>query len=164
MTAGRNKPFTVEELYSAVESTAPTTPTGPKIVPGPNEIVADPSTAELHGSDIRVDCYANGLDIGYWNNPADWVSWKLHQVPAGNYAVLVRTANPHDAPHDFSVRIANKELIGSAPNTPSWEVYRDVPVGTVHIDQASDIDLEFHPKNQQAWGPTNLSAVKLVKQ
>jgi hypothetical protein len=37
-----------------------------------------------------------------------------------------------------------------------------VPLGVVHIDQANDLPIEFHPANAEHWGPTNLAAIRLV--
>jgi mono/diheme cytochrome c family protein len=164
LESDRNRPFTLAELYQQVESTAPVTPDGAKVAAVAGEIVADPSTAELHGSGIRVDCYPSGLDIGFWNNWQDWVSWKIQSVPAGDYNVTVRTTNPDEPhkPHVFLISVDGRQLTAAAPVTTAWEQYCDVPVGTVHIDHAGEISVEFHPRDEAGWGPTNLSAVKLI--
>jgi mono/diheme cytochrome c family protein len=160
LTGDRMKPFTLEELYATVEAGAPVTANGAHVLPAPGEIIVDPSTAELHGS-IRVDCYPSGLDIGYWDNWQDWVSWKIPHLDPGDYKVSVRTCSPDQA-HDFSIRIGNQELPGTSPKTKSWEDYRDVPVGVVHIGQGDDVGIEFRPRSADKWGPTNVSAVRLI--
>ena len=161
--ADRNRPYTLQELYQQTQATAPVTPTGAKPSTAPGEIVVDASTVELHGKGIHVDCYPSGLDIGYWNDAADWVSWSVPQVPAGDYKVIVRTTNPSTShkPHDFTLHVASTNLAGSAPFTATWDEYCDTSIGSVHVDQAGPIALEFRPK-ADGWGPTNLSAVKLV--
>ncbi len=161
LTGDRNKPFTVEELYSATQSTAPVTPNGAHILPQPGEIVLDPTSVQLHGDGIHIDCYPSGLDIGYWNDWHDWVSWTLPKIAPGNYTVIARTSCP-DQTRDFLVHIANQRLPGTAPKTTAWDDYKDVPLGTIHIDPSTDQSIEFHPANADHWGPTNLSAIKLV--
>jgi hypothetical protein len=32
----------------------------------------------------------------------------------------------------------------------------------VHLDQPGEVAVEFHPRTAAHWGPTNLSAIKLV--
>jgi mono/diheme cytochrome c family protein len=160
LSSSRNQPFTLHELYQATQTTAPVTPTGAKVIPGPGEILLDPTTAELHGS-IHIDCYPSGLDIGYWNNWQDWVGWKTPPVPAGDYTVIARTSEPEN-PTDFYIRIAGQEFFGSTQHTNAWDDYRDVPVGVVHLDQPGDLTVEFHPRDDSNWRPTNLAAIRLV--
>jgi mono/diheme cytochrome c family protein len=160
LDSSRNHPFTVEELYSVVQATAPVTPTGAKVIPQPGDILLDPTTAQLHGS-IHLDCYPSGLDIGYWDNWKDWVSWSIPHVDPGDYAIIARAANP-GTPHDFSIKIGGQEWFGSATKTTDWDNYQDQQLGVVHIDQPGELTVEFHPRTAEHWGLTNLSAVKLV--
>jgi mono/diheme cytochrome c family protein len=161
-SADRNKPFTMEELYAAAESSAAVTPTGARVVPASGEIVVDPSTAELHGDGIHVECYPSGLDIGFWNNWADWVSWKIPHLAPGDYTITVRAANREKIPHEFSLKLGNQELTGHVPVTDAWDSFKDVPVGLVHVTQGDDVTIEIHPKSAEAWGATNLSAVRIL--
>jgi hypothetical protein len=156
----RNKPFTIGELYAEVQATAPVTPTGAKVIAQPGEILLDPTTAELHGS-IHLDCYPSGLDIGYWDNWKDWVSWTAPHVTPGDYTIIARTASV-GAAHDFSMKIAGQEWFGTAAATKQWDEYQDQPLGIIHIDHPGDLSVEFHPRTAEHWGPTNLSAVRLV--
>lgn len=161
LTADREKPFTEEELYAAVEATAPVTPGGARVVPREGEIVLDPSNVQLHGGGIHIDCYPSGLDIGYWDDWQNWVSWTLPRIAPGDYKIIARTACP-DQTHEFRVQISNQQLTGTAPKTKAWDDYQDVALGAVHIDQLADVPVEFHPADAQHWGPTNLSAIRLV--
>jgi hypothetical protein len=161
LTADRDKPFTLQELYTAVEATAPITPTGARVVAKEGEIVLDPSTVELHGDGIRVDCYPTGLDIGYWNDWQNWVSWSIPQMTPGDYRAFARTCSP-DGVRDFRVQIAGQSFTGSTTKSKAWDQYKDVELGVVHIESATDIPVEFHPADAEHWGPTNLAVIKLV--
>ena len=160
LDSARNRPFTIEELYAQVQSTAPVTPTGAKVLPQLGEIVLDPTTVQLHGDGIHLDCYPSGLDIGYWNNWQDWVSWTTQIQKPGDYIIIARTACP-DSPHDFAVKIQGQEWFGTAPKTSQWDDYQDVQLGVVHLDQL-ETAVEFRPRAQARWGPTNLAAIRLV--
>ncbi len=160
LTTGRNQPFTLQELYVATQSTAPVTPNGARVAPGPGEILLDPTTVELHG-EIHIDCYPSGLDIGYWNNWQDWAGWKTPSIPAGDYDVIARTAEP-DAPTEFTVKVGDQTFIGSTEHTRSWDDYRDITVGVLHVDQTDETIVEFRPRGPEHWRPTNLAAIRLV--
>ena len=165
MTADRDRPFTVAELYAAAEADAPVTPTGAHVAAAKNEIVLDPATATLHGS-LHVDCYPSGLDVGFWNDPHDWVSWTVH-LDAGDYAVAARTSSA-DRGGEFVVHVAgaalpDSDLPGTIPHTDRWDDYRDVPVGTVHVGQPSEVTVEVRPRQPGRWGPSNLAAVRLAR-
>jgi mono/diheme cytochrome c family protein len=160
LTADRSKPFTVEELYSATQADAPITHTGAHVASQLGEIVLDPATAQLHGNGIHIDCYPTGLDIGYWDNWQDWVSWTLPPLKAGNYTIIARASSP-DQTRDFRIHIANQDLPGTTAKTTAWDDYKDIPLGTVHLDPTADTSIEFHPASADHWGPTNLSSIRL---
>jgi mono/diheme cytochrome c family protein len=157
----RNRPFTIAELYNEVETTAPVAPNGAKVIPASGEVLLDATTVQLHGEKINIECYANGLDVGFWNNWQDYVDWSVAKLTPGDYAVHTRTASP-DGAREFSIKIGDRELFGTLPRTSTWEDFRDVSVGTVHIDQPGDVTVEFRPRSAENWGPTNLSAVRLT--
>jgi mono/diheme cytochrome c family protein len=157
---GRTGPFTVAELYNDVQATSPVTPSGAKVQARPGEILLDPAAAQLHGEQILLDCGSTGLDIGFWENWQDWISWSPRLAP-GDYTITARLSNP-GKPHDFSMKIANQEWFGTVPVTPSFSDYQDVPLGIVHLDQGGEVPVEVRPRSAQNWGATNLSAVRLM--
>ena len=133
---------------------------GARVSPGPGEILLDPTTVQLHG-EIHIDCYPSGLDIGYWNNWQDWAGWKTPLIPAGDYDVIARTAEP-DAPTEFIVKVGDQAFTGSTEHTRSWDDYRDISVGVLHVDQTDETIVEFRPRGPEHWRPTNLAAIRLV--
>ena len=156
----RNRPFTVEELYAAVESAAAITPTGARVQTKRGEVLLDPTTAILHGTGFSLDSGPTGLVIGHWNNWQAWVSWSCPNLPAGDYAVIARISTP-TLSHDFSIKIGQQELVGTAPGTKIWDVYEDVAVGSVHVDRSGPAQVEFHPRTAD-WDPMNLAGIRLV--
>jgi mono/diheme cytochrome c family protein len=158
-SAGRAGPFTVPELYAAAEAAAPVTPTGARVDPAPGEVVLDPASAVLHGGTLRVDCYPSGLDVGYWHDGHDWVSWST-RLPAGDYDVAARTSSAEGA-RRIVVRVDGQDRPGEVPRTAAWDAYRDVPVGTVHVDHDADVSVDVRAADPAQWGPMNVAAVRL---
>jgi mono/diheme cytochrome c family protein len=160
LAGDRNKPFTLQELYTATQAAAPVIPTGAKVLGGPDDILLDPTTAELHGN-IRIDCYPSGLDIGYWDNSQDWVGWKIPALPAGDYTIITRTCTM-DSDSNFAVKIASQQFFGTAARGSAWDEYHDLSVGVIHLEQSGEAVVEFHPRSADHWHPTNLASIRLV--
>jgi mono/diheme cytochrome c family protein len=163
LTADRKGPFTQAELYAAVQSGVPVTAGSSAIKPGPGDVVFDCATAELHGNDIRVECYAGGLDVGYWSNPDDWVSWPARKIPPGDYQVVCRYASA-SPPQKAVVAIGPKSFPVPVDTTGGWENFRDKAVGTIHVDAdaSGEAAVRFKPDKSQSWASMNLASVRLV--
>jgi mono/diheme cytochrome c family protein len=161
MTADRKGPFTQAELYAAVQSTAPVTAISSAIKPDPGDLIFDCTTVELHGEGIRVECYAGGLDVGYWNLPDDWVSWPAQPIPGGDYSVVVRYATA-DHSQKAVVMVGSQSYPVAVAKTGGWESFKDTTVGTVHFDAPTSAVVSFKPDKSQSWGSMNLASVRLV--
>ena len=159
LTTAQRGPFTVSELYAAAQATAPVTPTGAKVTPAPDEVVLDATTATLHGDQLRVDCYPSGLDVGYWFDGHDYVSWRT-PLAAGDYDVAARLTS-RDGDRRVTVRVADQPRDGTLRRRPAWDDYADVPVGTVHVDHDGETTVEVRAADPAHWGPTNVAAVRL---
>ena len=99
--------------------------------------------------------------IGYWDNATDWVSWSVPHLDPGDYTISARAASP-DGGREFTVKIAGQQWFGSTAKTKAWDEFTDVPLGIVHITQPGPSAVEFHPRSAGHWGPTNLSAIRLM--
>jgi mono/diheme cytochrome c family protein len=161
LSAARNKPFTQRELYEAVQSTAPVTPTGARVNAGPNDLVFDPTDVELHGSTLKVDCYPSGLDVGFWDSADEWLSWPARPAAAGDYDVICRTATPDHSVHAV-VSVGGKSFPVTVDHTSDWDVYKDSNLGTVHLDGSQPLVVTFKPEPGKPWNGINLASIRLV--
>jgi len=50
-----------------------------------------PNDAELHGEQIKVEAQGGQPNIGFWDKPEEWVSWKVKVDKPGANPAMVRT-------------------------------------------------------------------------
>jgi len=91
--------------------------------------------AEVHGQSARYE-QGGGLDnIGFWTNPADYVTWNILVPQSGFYRASVTMAcPPENAGSRFSVGIeGRRRLEGTVEPTGSWQNFRDVALGELYL-------------------------------
>ena len=76
-------------------------------------------------------------NIGFWDNAADWVCWKVKVDRPGNFTLSVSCATPHaDVP--FVVEVAGQELVGKSIATGSWADFRSIELGQVELKEPGE--------------------------
>ena len=125
-------------------------------------IVLNASDADLHGGSPQIET-KNGLDdVGYWNAPADFVSWDFAAPGAGNYSVSVSYAcDPGSAGEGFTVEVGGQTLAGTATSTGGWDTFADQPLGKLTLAGAGKQTLAFKPG--AGWKGIALRSVSLTK-
>ena len=81
--------------------------------------------AELHGSQIKVEERGGKSNVGYWDRPDEWVSWKAHVTAPGAYDIVATIAAMSEG-SEFVVEAAGRTLTGKAPNTGAWDRFQMV--------------------------------------
>ncbi|MCX7012650.1 MAG: alpha-L-fucosidase [Candidatus Sumerlaeota bacterium] len=117
--------------------------------------------AEMHGAKIQIESRGERPNIGFWDNPKEWASWKAKVAQAGTYQVsaLVASTKPES---EFVVEIAGQQRIGKAPVTGGWDTYQTVPLGKVEISEPGEIAVSVRPRDEKTWKAINLSRIVLI--
>ncbi len=116
-----------------------------------------PDAAETHGQ-VQAETRAGPLNLGYWNNAQDWVSWRARLARPGTYRVTAQTASPNpDVP--VAIEIGGVRLAGQAPRTASHDDYATLDFGLVEIKEAGLQEIRVRPGDAAAWRPVNLRNV-----
>ena len=133
-------PLRLKILGTALKP-SPTASTQPATKPGRDgSIVLEPSEAELHGSQIRVEQRQGHEYIAAWDKPEDWISWKIAFPAAATYQVdLVCTAAYADT--GLAIELADQKLEATAKKTSGWFDYRTLNLGTLHVSAKGPADL-----------------------
>ena len=119
-----------------------------------------PDTADLHG-DLREETRGDRPNIGFWDNPKDWASWKVNVKQPGKFRVTAGCATVH-AGVSVVVEAAGQKLTGKVPATGAWEKFEELTLGTIEIKQAGQQAVSIRPGNAQTWKAINLRSVVLV--
>jgi alpha-galactosidase len=100
-------------------------------------------------------------DIGFWNNPEDWVSWKAQIPEAGAYKVTATIATA-DEGVGFVVEVGGQTIDGRAPLTGGWDKFQTIELGPIQIKQSGAMVVKFRPRDTSHWQPINLNSVCFI--
>ena len=138
-------------------------------VPAPSGIVQPdatgkytlaPDTADLHGN-LKEETRGDQANIGFWDSPKDWASWKVNFKQPGKFKITASCATMHSGV-SISVVAAGQKLVGTVPASGAWEKFEELAVGTIEIKQAGEQAVTVRPGDAQTWKAINLRSVVLV--
>jgi alpha-L-fucosidase len=144
--------FKPEQAVPTVSATVQADPAG--------KYVLAPDTADLHGS-LREETRGGQLNLGFWDDPKDWASWKVNVKQPGRFNVTAACATVH-AGSSLTVAAAGQKLTASAPQTGAWDKFREVEMGTLELKQAGEQVVTVRPSDPQTWKAVNLRQVTLA--
>ena len=121
-----------------------------------------PGTGEMHGG-LKEENQGGQPNIGFWDNPDDYVSWKVDFKQPGTFKVTVvcSTINPQS---ELVVEVAGQKPSGTVLQTANWAEFKPVEVGTVEIKKAGPQGVAVRPKDAASWKAVNLRKVTLARQ
>jgi putative membrane-bound dehydrogenase-like protein len=97
-------------------------------------LVLPASKAEIYGTDVTFETeYGN---IGWWHGTAEHVVWNARVAKAGDVDVYLDYACAGNAAGNaFVLEVGGASIRGTVASTgPDWSQYKQVKVGTLHID------------------------------
>jgi alpha-L-fucosidase len=122
-------------------------------------ILLPASEAEIHGDSPQYEQGGGKDQIGYWGNPADFVSWNIEVSKAGKYIVQVTysCAAPGSA---FTLETSAKKLDGVSKSTGSWSAYTTATLGEMALF-AGKQTINFKPNTEPTWKSIGLKSIQL---
>ena len=141
---------------------------GEPVVVEPAVAQADDGTATLHARDalahghaIRYETGGGKDNIGFWINPADWVSWNLKVTQPGTFDIEITSACPDaSAGSKYTVEVDNQKLSGEVPGTGDWTAFKQYTLGKVKLDEGRHT-LTVKAENLVREGVMNLQSIVL---
>ena len=110
-----------------------------------------PATAcQMNGEQFRFESrYGN---IGFWNQPNEFVEWTVQVPESGTYDVFMDYACPDAAAgNECKLSAAGKNLKSSVTSTGSWDQYREMKLGAIQLVKG-ETSVQFGPAgNIQGW-------------
>ncbi len=119
-----------------------------------------PETADLHGS-LREESRGGRPNIGFWDNPTDWASWKVDVKQPGRFKMAADCATVHSGV-SITVEAAGQKLTGKVPATGAWEKFEELALGTIEIRQAGEQVVSLRPGDAKTWKAVNLRSIVLA--
>lgn len=133
-----------------------------KVVASPTGTLSlEAGLAELHGETIQTEAKDGILNIGYWFDAKDWVSWTVTIPAAGSYRVRASVASLSDGAQ-FVLQSGSQTLVGTVPNTADWARFETIELGTLRFDGPGDAIISLKPKDAATWKAMNLRSVVMT--
>jgi len=117
--------------------------------------------ATVHGSTARYEAGRGKDNIGFWTNPADWVSWDFVLSKPGTFEVEVVQACPAGSGGRYTVAVGGQKLAGEVKTTGDWARFATEKLGTVTLEKPGRYTLAVKPANKVGEAVMNLRAVIL---
>lgn len=100
-------------------------------------------------------------NIGYYSGVETRLVWKVRSPTPQAVRVTALVAAPKsEAGSKFVVRLGQRELRGTVPETKGWQDYAEVELGEILVP-AGDSDLEFVPRELQGTYVANVKGLRL---
>ena len=119
-------------------------------------------TAETHGS-VNTEQRGGQSNLGFWDNPQDYVTWTANGIVPGTYKLSVSSASPNPGT-DLLVEVGGKRQAVRVPGTGDWADFKVSDLGTLGITQSGTVEIAIRPADAKTWKPLNLRWVKLTKE
>ncbi len=124
--------------------------------------VLDTSTAQLHGEQVQFENRAGTENVGFWDRPGDWVSWRVSLAEAGSFDVTAMCAAAA-GPSEFVLEVAGQKLEVRVPAGSDWDTYAPVKCGTLTIDKPGQYEVSIRPRDSVTWRAINMTAIRMTR-
>ena len=127
------------------------------------KIVLRAAEATIHGTSPRYESGGGKDNIGYWQDPKDYVTWDFKPRTPGVYRVdVVYSCQAGAEGSEFTVALADQSLSGRSKSTGEWSKFISEELGTLKIGKDSVYTLAVRPKAEPKWKVIGLQAVILT--
>jgi len=135
----------------------------PVIQPAPDgSVTLDAESADLKGTQIRLEEIGGEPSVGFWDIAGEWLSWKVKFAGPGKFKVTALCATPH-RDSEFVLEVAGQQLSGKVPTTRSFQDFQTFEVGKVDVKAAGEQVVKLRPKDAATWKAINLRTLKMSK-
>lgn len=152
----------VLKIASAGLKPAPLPPPRPMGATADGQFILRAADAEIHGKSPVYERDGAKDQIGFWANPADYVSWNIKIDRPGAYEVVVTySCQPGAEGSSYAVAVGDQKATGVSKPTQSWATYRSDSLGTVRLTQSNACVLSVKPVTATPWKVIGLQSVVL---
>ncbi len=122
----------------------------------------DADAADLHGDGIKVEQRGSRSNLGFWDNSADWASWKADFPKPGVYKVTGQFAL-NDGESEVALEVGGKQLVAKVTKTGDWDKFGEVAFGTVEMEKSGVQEVKVCARDAKTWRAVNLCVVKFTR-
>ena len=145
-------------------ATLPTPAGAASTAPAAKPIVLHARDVTLHGKTVRYEPEPHKDTIGYWSDPADWVSWEFDVPAPGTYAVAVlQGCGAGSGGSEVEVAAGDdRRLTFTVEDTGGFQNFVEREVGSFTFDLPGRYTLAVRPKTKPGVAVMDLRQVTLT--
>jgi len=112
---------------------------GPSAPPAAGEegrvapVLLGPDNAVLHGPTLAIYDTGPRRRVAGWSSPECYLEWFVNAPKAGWYKAELTYATGLNNGGKYFLRTERDEWTGNIASTGSWDSYRTIPLGTIHL-------------------------------
>jgi alpha-L-fucosidase len=119
--------------------------------------------ATIHGDSPIYEVGGGKDNIGYWANPADFVSWDVKVAKPGTFTVEVAYSCQDGAQgSQYTVEAGGRKLTGTSRTTGTWATFATEILGTLTLDKPGACTVSVKPKAEPKWKVIGLKSITLT--
>ncbi len=122
-------------------------------------LTADDAT--LHGEKIKLEEQGGKSNIGFWDNPQEWVSWTAKISRPGKYKITATVATAYGNAA-FVVEAGDQSVAATVARTAGWDKFSTTELGVVEIKQSGNLTVNVKAKDEANWLAINLNSIRLT--
>ena len=138
-----------------VEETAVVTPDSK------GELLLAADAAEIHGDKLNTEDRDGQMNLGFWDNPDEWVDWRVRVDKPGKYKVSASIATINDGA-ELSLQAGASRITHQLEATGDWGAFKVIDLGQIEIREPGGQMITVRPKDHASWKAINLRFVKLT--
>jgi alpha-L-fucosidase len=124
--------------------------------------------ANLDGPTLRLETRGKETNIGYWNNPAESISFPVLFEKSGPHAFVLRwSCKPGSEGSSIEIRLLDKDkqTVSTLPwkvaPTADWQTYKSEPIGVLAIPGPGTYTLKITALDKKGEGVLNFATARL---
>lgn len=126
------------------------------------DFILSAEAASFHGDGVKTEQKDGLSNIGFWDNPGDFVTWNVNFAKPGKYQVKAATATIH-ANGKAMVECGSDALTAAVPQTRDWGSFTIADFGQLDIRQPGICTLKLRAQDPGTWKAINVRAVTLTR-
>jgi len=118
--------------------------------------------AIVHGQTAKFEAGANRDNIGFWTNPADFVTWDFQLKQPGTYTVEITYACEKGCGgSQYRILVGDQKVDGAVKETGTWGDFITEIAGKITLAQPGVHQLQVKPVQKPGLAVMNLRSVVL---
>ena len=117
--------------------------------------------AELHGSQIKTEARGEQSNIGFWDRPDEFASWKVRFTRPGKFKVVATAATVHSGA-EVIVELGSKRVAGTIQPTGDWANFQNCDLGELEDLNPGEQTIYLRARSAETWKAINVRSLKLT--